>query len=238
MQLNEISGCLLIDEIKLSEALWYDKEILKVNGFVNLDQFTPEGQKDIPADHALVIMFQGFQGQYFQTISAHLTKGAVKGPELSKLVLEAVRLVEEPGFFVDAIVADAAPWNRNMWSQFGLKKFNYEREQSKKRYTVDDPDEENIDDDGLLEFEKAYASNRKKKTSKKPSKSKRKRRPTTLPTVDDETCSIASCVHPVDSKRRLWFFSDFPHLVKSMKQRIVNAEVLEVSDKIDLLNFD
>ncbi|KAK3931553.1 DNA transposase [Frankliniella fusca] len=42
--------------------------------------------------------------------------------------------------------------------------------------------------------------------------------------------SVSSCEHPVDSNRRLWFVSDFPHLVKSMKQRIVNAEELQTPD--------
>lgn len=121
-------GSILIDEIKLSEGLWLDKHSLKLMGLVFLDQFTPEAQKDVPADYALVIMFQGFEGQYFQSISAHLLRGAVKGLELSKLTLEATRLVEEAGFFVDTVVTDAAAWNRNMWAQFGIKKLKYEKE--------------------------------------------------------------------------------------------------------------
>ena len=39
-----------------------------------------------------------------------------------------------------------------------------------------------------------------------------------------------SCVHPVDmdQKRRLYFFSDFPHLMKSVWSRIGNSLVIQV----------
>ncbi|KAE8739085.1 hypothetical protein FOCC_FOCC015419 [Frankliniella occidentalis] len=125
-------SALLVDEMKFSEGLWVDKPSLKMLGFVNLDQFTPEVQEDVPADHVLVMMLQAFKGQYFQSVSAHLSRGVVKGPELAKMILEATGLLEESGFFVDAIVSDAAAWNRNMWSQFGIKKLKYEKEYSKR----------------------------------------------------------------------------------------------------------
>ena len=76
--------------MKLSEGLHFLKYSLKIVGFVDLDKHTPEKLKDVPADHPLVIMFQTFQGQTYQTISAHLSRGAVKGPVLAKLVMEAV----------------------------------------------------------------------------------------------------------------------------------------------------
>lgn len=38
----------------------------------------------------------------------------------------------------------------------------------------------------------------------------------------------ASCIHPVEQSRRLHFFSDFPHLMKSMWNRIRNSVVLQV----------
>lgn len=41
-------------------------------------------------------------------MASKLSKGAVKGEVLAKLIVEAVRLVEEAGFFVDAVVTDAA----------------------------------------------------------------------------------------------------------------------------------
>ncbi|KAJ1519027.1 hypothetical protein ONE63_011364 [Megalurothrips usitatus] len=229
----EKHGALLIDEISLSEGIWLDKHSLKVQGFVNLGQFTPEGQKDTPADHALVMMFQPFQGQHFQTLSAHLSKGAVKGPELAKLILEATRLTEEAGFYVDAIVGDAAPWNRNMWTQFGLKKFEYEKDQSKTKYTVDDA--ENVDQDFEDENFDCDLVQPPPKPKGKKRPTKKRKRPTP---AEDIASKVASCVHPVDSSRRLWFVSDFPHLVKSIKQRILNAETLQVKViLVIMLNF-
>jgi len=41
----------------------------------------------------------------------------------------------------------------------------------------------------------------------------------------------SSCIHPSDSKRQLWFASDFPHLIKNLKSRIINNKVLDVSYK-------
>ncbi len=220
--------------MKLSEYLWFEKHSLQLKGFVNLDQFTPESLKDVPADHALVFLFQAFQGQYFQTISAHLSKGAANGQCLAKLILEAVCLLEDAGFFVDAVVTDAASWNRKAWTEFGLTKKMHERQNSTQKYTIDDEEEEeDIDDSGLLAF--ATAQN---KTKSKPKKKNVKRKTKTnvkkVPPLSaiDESNSGASCVHPCDDERRLWFVSDFPHLVKSVKQRVINAEVLEVRPTI------
>ena len=38
-----------------------------------------------------------------------------------------------------------------------------------------------------------------------------------------------SCEHPVDPKRELRFFSDFPHLIKSLWTRILDKKTLNVS---------
>lgn len=40
---------------------------------------------------------------------------------------------------------------------------------------------------------------------------------------------FVSAEHPLDQKRRLWFVSDFPHLIKSVKERILHREILQVS---------
>ena len=226
-----------------------DKETLKILGLVDLGKYTPERLKDVPADHALVCMFQSFQGQYIQTISAHLSKGAVKGEELAKIMMEAIVLLEQSDFFVDALVGDAAPWNRNMWRKFGLKKKSYEREASQRKYTVDDNDDDDDDDDEVDEnLDKdllAYTMPKRTAAKKTKKKTARRKKRTILTTADDESIdSGASCIHPVDDKRRLWFVSDFPHLIKSVKQRVLNAEELEVTiacnkqQKIQVKNSD
>ncbi|KAE8739209.1 hypothetical protein FOCC_FOCC015300 [Frankliniella occidentalis] len=233
-------GALLLDEMKITEGLSYDKPALEVKGFVYYGKHTPEALKDVPADHALGLMFQGFQEAYYITIGAFLSKGAIKGPDLAKILLEAIGLLEQAGLFVDCIVSDAAPWNRNMWSKFGLKKLRYETEGSKKKYAVDDDDNdeyEEIDEPATLAFigsgRTQDSDNKKKKAPRKKKTASRKKKKNS-PENDEDFVSY--CTHPIDSKRNLYFASDFPHLMKSVKQRIVNTEILETPDGVVKLN--
>lgn len=155
-------GVLLIDEMQLSEGIAFNKSSKLVDGLVNLGKHTPENQENEMGDHALVILFQPFQGTWYQTLGAFCSKHAASGQVLEKLIVEAVGLAENAGFHVDGVVSDAGPWNRTMWKLFGI--------------------------------------NKKK----------------------------SSCVHPVDQKRKLFFFSDFPHLMKSMWSRIRTNPVIKV----------
>lgn len=38
-----------------------------------------------------------------------------------------------------------------------------------------------------------------------------------------------SCVHPMDEKRDLFFFSDVPHLIKNLRSFVLNANEFQVS---------
>lgn len=38
-----------------------------------------------------------------------------------------------------------------------------------------------------------------------------------------------SCEHPSDPERRLWFFSDFPHLMKCMRNCFLNKKLIQVT---------
>jgi hypothetical protein len=194
-------------------------------------------------------MFQGFKGQTFQAISAHASRGAVKGPELAKLVLEATTLLERSGFYVDAVVSDAANWNRNMWGQFGIKKRPFEREAGPRGEIDDDCEDlldENFGEDLLAYLNPSQCNSKNKKTATKKKRTIRKPRtkknppPLQSKVAPQRLNSSAAkfsvgCVHPLDNKRRLYFFSDFPHLIKSIKQRILKEEILEV--KINSTEF-
>ncbi|KAE8746827.1 hypothetical protein FOCC_FOCC006464 [Frankliniella occidentalis] len=111
------------------------KEMESADRHVNLGMLTPEELKDRPGDHALVFMFQPWENAWFQTIGAFLSKGAVKGPILGKLCLEATGLLEKAGFPVDMWVCDGASWNRNMWTEMSLK--NPFSSRKKRKDTVD-----------------------------------------------------------------------------------------------------
>ncbi|KYN26683.1 hypothetical protein ALC57_03946, partial [Trachymyrmex cornetzi] len=117
--------------------------------------YTPLHQKGKKGDHALVMMFQPFQGKWVQSLACFLSKGCASATVLHQLIVECIILVEQAGLHVDVITTDGATWNRSMWVKFGIT-------------------EENV-----------------------------------------------SCEHIVDPSRRLWFISDFPHLVKCLRNFII-----------------
>lgn len=98
----------------------WTKKIYRVSGFTDLGEYTPDNQKNEPGDRALVLMFQPFRNKWVQCIAAFLSKGAATGTVLCQILMEAVVLLENSGFYVDGIVSDSASWNRSMWKQFGV----------------------------------------------------------------------------------------------------------------------
>lgn len=59
-------------------------------------------------------------GNWVQSIGCFLTKNNADGSTLTKLVIEAITLLENAGYFVDAVSSDGAQWNRGMWKNFGV----------------------------------------------------------------------------------------------------------------------
>jgi len=152
--------------MKISEALSFQRSNLKIEGFVNLGDYTSVNDRNKLGDHALVLLFQPFCGKWFQTLGAFLGSGAVSGNILEKLILEAVILLENQSIHVDVVTTDGAAWNRNMWKLFGISDVK------------------------------------------------------------------SSCTHPVNPERKLWFASDFPHLIKNLKSRIINSKTLQVGIRL------
>lgn len=149
--------------MKLAPSIKFDKNKLEFIGFTDIGKYTLEEQKDKPGDHALVILYQPFQGSWIQAIGAFLSLNAASGHVLSQIILEAVVSVENSVFFVDCVTTDGASWNRNMWQRFGVTE------------------------------EKPY------------------------------------CQHMMDDERRLYFVSDFCHLIKNLWQWIVNKRFIVAS---------
>lgn len=144
-------GILLVDEMKLSKSVSFNRQNLRMEGFTDLGAYTPKHQQGQKGDHALVIMFQPFKGKWVQALGCFLSKGSANGTVLHQIMVEAIILAERAGFKVDGIANDGASWNRSMWDLFGVT-------------------EDNV-----------------------------------------------SVEHIVDPQRRLWFFSDFPHLIKCLR---------------------
>jgi len=49
------------------------------------------------------------------------------------------------------------------------------------------------------------------------------------------TNTNVSCQYPMDSERRLWFISGFPHLIQTMWTRILKNKILKVGYNLYLL---
>ncbi|XP_077519810.1 uncharacterized protein LOC144129529 [Amblyomma americanum] len=113
-------GGLVIDEIKLSEHLNV-KSAGDIEGFVDLGGHTPADQKNVLADHGMIVLFQPFTGKWTQILGVFASKGNVKAPTLAKIILETTVLAEKAGLFVDCITCDGASWNRSMWRLFGIQ---------------------------------------------------------------------------------------------------------------------
>lgn len=141
----------MIDEMKLTKTLSFNRQNLKVEGFTDLGKYTPKHQSGKKGDYALVFLFQSWKGKWVQTLGCFLSKGSATGSVLHQLIIECVAISEKAGLRIDAVATDGASWNRNMWKIFGVTK---------------------------------------------------------------ESISVP---HIVDPCRRLWFISDFPHLIKCMR---------------------
>lgn len=67
--------------MSLSPSVTFNKSTLNVDGLNDLGKYTPERQENELGDHALVFMYQPYQGPWIQAIGAFLSKGAA--PQLS-----------------------------------------------------------------------------------------------------------------------------------------------------------
>ncbi|KAH7942560.1 hypothetical protein HPB49_025234 [Dermacentor silvarum] len=105
MDLFQRHGGLIVDEMKLSEQLSVTTAG-HIEGFVDLGSFTSEGDKHTVCDHGMVMMSVPFVGKWTQVIVVFATKVNIKGTLLTKIMLEAVILVEKAGLMVDFITSD------------------------------------------------------------------------------------------------------------------------------------
>ncbi|KAK3920713.1 Transposable element P transposase [Frankliniella fusca] len=136
----------------------------KINRREKSSQKTKNDKDRNLGDHALVISFQPFRGKWVQAIACFLTRGNASDSELTKLVLEAVILLERSGLLVDGVVTDGATWNRSMWAKFGISKETF------------------------------------------------------------------SAQHPCDPDRKLYFISDFPHMMKCMRNCLCSKKIIQTQN--------
>ena len=65
----------MIDECKVTPSKHFDKNRLRVLGFVDLGEHTPATELNKLGDHVLVIMFQSFAGRNMQAIACLFITG-------------------------------------------------------------------------------------------------------------------------------------------------------------------
>nr|XP_037280753.1 uncharacterized protein LOC119174070 [Rhipicephalus microplus]XP_037280754.1 uncharacterized protein LOC119174070 [Rhipicephalus microplus] len=164
-------GGLIVDELKLSEHLSVNSEG-RIDGFVDLGQFTSDKDEHSVCDHGMVIIFVPFVGKWTQILAAFATHGNINGNLLTKIMLEAVILAEKAGLKVDFITSDGATWNREMWSVMGIKA-----------------------------------------------------------SLTETKCST---LHPVDPTRKLHFLSDFPHLIKCLRNGLLRSDYETLEGRVSL----
>ena len=87
MPLDERVCTLVLDEIKLSPGLRYDKYRDIIDGFEDYGEF---GRTAHCADHALVLMVRGLKGTWKQTFAYYLCQSSVNGTLLKEILLNAI----------------------------------------------------------------------------------------------------------------------------------------------------
>ena len=87
MTTSERLCSLVLDEIKLSPGLRYDRYNDIVDGFEDFGEF---GRTVHAADHALVLMVRGIKLTYKQTIGYYLAQSSVNGVLLKEIILNAM----------------------------------------------------------------------------------------------------------------------------------------------------
>ncbi|KAH8019611.1 hypothetical protein HPB51_020310 [Rhipicephalus microplus] len=106
-------GVLLVDEIKLKQAVAFNKASYKMDGFVDYGDEQATGMDQL-ADHGLVLMYVPLFEDWVQSIATFAAKGAAPGNVLSEIVISAVIQLHKHGASVLVIISDGAGNNRFM----------------------------------------------------------------------------------------------------------------------------
>ena len=93
-----LSGSLLIDEMKLTKALAFNRKNLKVEGFTNLGEYTPQHVEG-ETRPCFGVPIPTFEGKCHQTPGCFLSKGSATGTILHKLIIECTTVGKKWGEF-------------------------------------------------------------------------------------------------------------------------------------------
>ena len=94
---NKAVGVLIFDEVKLREEVAFNSNGLKVNGFVDFGDITPEQYKSTLANHALVFMFVPLLHSWIQPVAIYASRNATPGELIVKILLQVIIQLERTG---------------------------------------------------------------------------------------------------------------------------------------------
>lgn len=81
------------------------------NSTTNLDEI---------ADHGLVFMYHPLMDSFAQPFVVCVSKGAVSGEALTKLIIQAISVLEKAGAYIHGVVTDSATTNRKVWNMVSV----------------------------------------------------------------------------------------------------------------------
>ena len=113
---NERCGTLIFDEVKLKEEIRFDSNSLKVDGFVDLGDFTPEKYKNQLANHALVFMYVPLLHNWVQPVAIYASRNATPGDILAKILMQVIIQIEQAGARIVAFTSDGSQSNKKLWN--------------------------------------------------------------------------------------------------------------------------
>lgn len=116
----ERRGMLMFDELQISKNIDFRVDTGKIVGMVDFGDLTTAEHMRQEGDHALVFLFQPHRGGWMQTIGSFCSLGTTPTFILSKLIVQAIILLENCGALVDGIVCDGATTNRAALGTFGF----------------------------------------------------------------------------------------------------------------------
>lgn len=103
---NKHYGMLIFDEVKLREEVAFNSNSLKVDGFVNFGDLTPEENKNEVANHALVFMFVPLLFNWVQPVGIYASRNTTPGDIIFKILIQIILQLEHAGAKVIGFTAD------------------------------------------------------------------------------------------------------------------------------------
>lgn len=117
---NKRYGVVIFDEVKLREELQFNNASLKVDGFVDFGELTPDSHKNQLANHALVFMFVPFMQSWVQPVAVYASRNSTPADILAKILIQVILQLEEAGAKIVGFTCDGSQTNKKAWKSLGI----------------------------------------------------------------------------------------------------------------------